>query len=164
MSFLRYWLLVLRRAVAEAWRILVPRSFASLIRDAVILIVAMFHIFQGDLVRRHLSSADNLEDTIVWAITIVISGATIVLVVFIIQLFLFSHYLIWRDINAQVQACLSVSTEAQDEIILRFDSLIPGCIVESPMIYKGLEMKSRWIRAQVVKLGKRVASGCRVIC
>jgi hypothetical protein len=59
----------------------------ALIRNGVIFIVAcaLLHYGQGDLIKRHVTSADNLEDTIVWTVTILIAIVALFSAVFIIE-------------------------------------------------------------------------------
>jgi hypothetical protein len=71
----------------------------SLVRDAAILALATFLLYhvQGDLVRRHLTSEENLQDTIVWTITVLIAVVVIFGATFVLEALVITPYRLWRE-------------------------------------------------------------------
>jgi hypothetical protein len=122
MEILRYWREVLHRAWQEAWELVIQHSPKALIRNGVIFIVAcaLLHYGQGGLIKRHVTSADNLEDTIVWTVTILIAIVALFSAVFIIEALFITPFRMWRELNSQVK--LINSRGSSNDLMRKFQS------------------------------------------
>jgi len=99
MGIFQYWRTVARRAWQEAWRVVTPYSWSSILRDAVLLstALALLYLLQGDLVRHKLMSGDNLQDTVVWIIFVLIAAVAVFSAVFVFEAILKTPWRLWRE-------------------------------------------------------------------
>jgi len=101
MGLFGYWWLVLKRAWVAAWRVVMPTGWKGIVRDGLFLVVAALlaiyleHRFQ--VVERHLMSADNTQDTLVWAVLLVFAGMVLFGALFFFEALLIVPYKMWKE-------------------------------------------------------------------
>ncbi|TPL82005.1 hypothetical protein FJ941_14060 [Mesorhizobium sp. B2-3-13] len=97
--FIKYWRDVLHIAWRGTWSVVMRHSAKDIFRDIVLLALTAVIVWQVSpiLVRDRLMSADNLKDTLAWAIFVTIAITGLFSAVFVCHALVVSPYQKWRD-------------------------------------------------------------------
>ena len=115
MGLLRFWWLVLCRAWQEAWRIVIPKSIGGIIRDGVLLLVAvgLLIYFKSWLVENDFMSGDNIKDTTIGILFTLAAIVSIFSLVFLVEALFVGPYVLWREASNALPP-ISSAVEAVD--------------------------------------------------
>ena len=109
--FVDYWRDVLRIAWHGTWAFVMRHSLTDILRDMLLLGVTAAIVWWATpiLVRDHLMSADNLKDTVAWAIFVAISMFGLFAAVFFCNVLFVAPYQKWRDKRPNLDETTPVS-------------------------------------------------------
>ena len=99
MDWIRYWRQALRRAWWEAWRIVITHNLQTIVRDLVLLLVALGLLFWfgSSLVARGYMSGDNPQDTLIWILVFAVALVALFSATFLIEGLFVVPFKMWRE-------------------------------------------------------------------